>query len=128
MSLRNLASFAKQTRCVLNNGTIYRTTFGNVSKRFYGAESSAAAGSFLNRDEVTQRVLNVVKKHEKVDAAKVTPDSHFSNDLGLDSLDAAEVVMEVENEFSVEIPDEEAFKLVAIPDIITYISQNPLAK
>jgi NADH dehydrogenase (ubiquinone) 1 alpha/beta subcomplex 1 len=71
----------------------------------------------------------------------VGANAHFTNDLGLDSLDSAEVVMEVENEFAVEIPgnishnkilkvilDEEAFKLQTVNDCIQYISQNPLAK
>jgi acyl carrier protein len=45
----------------------------------------------LDRKEVTDRVISVLKKFEKVDAAKVTPAAHFYNDLGLDSLDAVEV-------------------------------------
>lgn len=50
-----------------------------------------AAQSFLDRKEVTERVINVVKAFEKVEAAKVTAASHFNKDLGLDSLDAVEV-------------------------------------
>lgn len=74
-----------------------------ICHRFYASES-AASGSFLNKEEVTQRVIDIVKKHEKVDPNKVSPTAHFTNDLGLDSLDSAEVVMEIENEFAVEIP------------------------
>ncbi|KAG2391859.1 hypothetical protein C9374_013344 [Naegleria lovaniensis] len=90
--------------------------------------SVAAQGSFLSRDEVTERIVNVLKKHEKVDPTKVSATSHFVNDLGLDSLDSTEVVMEVENEFGIEIPDEEAFKLQSVEDCIKYISSNPMAK
>ena len=58
----------------------------------------AAAGA-LTRDAVAARVVDVLKQFEKVDAAKVSPDAHFTNDLGLDSLDAVEVVMALEDEF-----------------------------
>ncbi len=51
----------------------------------------ALAQSFLDKKEVTERVIQVLKNFEKVDPAKVTPTAHFVNDLGLDSLDAVEV-------------------------------------
>lgn len=54
-----------------------------------------AAQTFLDRKEVTERVLSVLKNFEKVDPAKVTPSAHFANDLGLDSLDAVEVRLAV---------------------------------
>ncbi|KAL9654801.1 hypothetical protein ABK040_008595 [Willaertia magna] len=113
------------------------TTFKSAASLFqrpfylnkvYYSTNAAAQGSFLSREDVTERILTVLKKHEKVDPEKVTPNSHFVNDLGLDSLDATEVVMEVENEFGIEIPDEEAFKLQSVDDCIKYISANPMAK
>merc|ERR1712157_151061 len=68
--------------------------------RMFGSEGS----SYLDREEVTARVLDVVKKFDKVDGSKVTPTSNFKTDLGLDSLDETEVVMAFEEEFSVDIP------------------------
>ena len=52
----------------------------------------------------------------------------FKEDLDLDSLDAVEVVMAIEEEFSIEIPDSEADKILSIPDAIAYIVNHPMAK
>jgi len=82
----------------------------------------------LNKDDVLTRVLEIVKNFEKVDASKVTPESHFINDLGLDSLDVVEVVMALEQEFVVDIPDHDAEKIQSIQDAVEFISQNPMAK
>ncbi len=77
---------------------------------------------------VAERIMTVVKNFEKVDQSKVTPEARFSEDLGLDSLDAVEVVMAIEDEFAVEIPDAEADKISSIDDAIKYISSHPMAK
>merc|ERR1719345_343802 len=61
-------------------------------------------GSFLDKSDVTDRVLGCLKNFQKVDPTKVTETSHFLNDLGLDSLDTVEVVMAFEDEFVIEIP------------------------
>mmetsp|Transcript_27653 Transcript_27653/g.36284 ORF Transcript_27653/g.36284 Transcript_27653/m.36284 type:complete len:139 (+) Transcript_27653:56-472(+) len=87
-----------------------------------------AADAFLDKGEVTERILAVVKNFEKVEPGKVTPTSHFKEDLGLDSLDAVEVVMAVEEEFAIEIPDAEADKILSVEDAINFIASHPMAK
>jgi NADH dehydrogenase (ubiquinone) 1 alpha/beta subcomplex 1 len=82
----------------------------------------------LEASEVTERILSVVKNFDQVDPAKVTPETKFSADLGLDSLDVVEVVMAIEDEFAIEIPDQEADKIASISDAIEYISSHPMAK
>jgi acyl carrier protein len=82
----------------------------------------------LDKVDVLTRVTEVVKNFEKVDASKVTPESHFINDLGLDSLDVVEVVMALEQEFVLDIPDHEAEKIQSIPDAVEYLCSNPMAK
>jgi NADH dehydrogenase (ubiquinone) 1 alpha/beta subcomplex 1 len=82
----------------------------------------------LDKHDVLQRVLEVVKNFEKVDASKVSAESHFINDLGLDSLDVVEVVMALEQEFVLDIPDHDAEKIQSIPEAVEYIAQHPQAK
>ncbi|KAI0375388.1 acyl carrier protein [Pilatotrama ljubarskyi] len=89
------------------------------------AAFSAAAG--LSKEEITTRVLDVLKGFEKVDPSKLTPTASFSEDLGLDSLDAVEVVMAVEEEFAIEIPDAEADEIKTVQQAIDYIAKTPEA-
>jgi len=77
---------------------------------------------------VTDRIMTVVKNFEKVQAAKVTATARFKEDLDLDSLDAVEVVMAVEEEFGIEIPDSEADKILSIADAVKYVQGHPMAK
>ncbi|KAJ8084121.1 mitochondrial acyl carrier protein [Marasmius tenuissimus] len=86
---------------------------------------AAAAG--LSKQDIEARVLDVLKGFEKVDASKLAPTSHFSKDLGLDSLDAVEVVMAVEEEFAIEIPDAEADEIQTVQQAIEYIAKTPEA-
>lgn len=81
----------------------------------------------LTKSEVTERVLSVVKSFPKVDPSTVTPDVHFQKDLGLDSLDNVEIVMALEEEFKLEIPDKEADKIDSTNLAIEYIYNHPMA-
>ena len=64
----------------------------------------------------------------QVDGSKLSPEARFNEDLGLDSLDAVEVVMAIEEEFCIEIPDSEADKILSVADAVAYISGHPMAK
>ena len=68
-----------------------------------------------------EKVKNLVVTQLGVDADKVTKDSSFVDDLGADSLDTVELVMAFEEEFDMEIPDEDAQKMRAISDVIDYL-------
>ncbi|KAK9911189.1 hypothetical protein M0R45_035110 [Rubus argutus] len=81
----------------------------------------------LSKNEVTERVLSVVKSFPKVDPSTVTPEVHFQKDLGLDSLDNVEIVMALEEEFKLEIPDKEADKIDSTNLAIEYIYNHPMA-
>eukprot|EP00526_Cylindrotheca_closterium_P021767 CAMPEP_0113601174 /NCGR_PEP_ID=MMETSP0017_2-20120614/90_1 /TAXON_ID=2856 /ORGANISM="Cylindrotheca closterium" /LENGTH=104 /DNA_ID=CAMNT_0000509453 /DNA_START=117 /DNA_END=431 /DNA_ORIENTATION=- /assembly_acc=CAM_ASM_000147 len=87
-----------------------------------------AAQTFLDAGDVTSRILEVVKNFDQVDGNKVTEKVKFTDDLGLDSLDVVEVVMAIEDEFAIEIPDAEADKIVSIEDAVDYITSHPMAK
>merc|ERR1712141_527473 len=80
--------------------------------------------SGLTKDVVESRVLTVCKAFDKITADKVSLESHFINDLGLDSLDHVEVIMAVEDEFGFEIPDEHAEKLLTPGKIAQYVCES----
>ncbi|XP_068659428.1 acyl carrier protein 1, mitochondrial-like [Aristolochia californica] len=88
---------------------------------------SSHGDDHLDKEEVKERVLSVVKSFPKLDPSKVTPDVHFQKDLGLDSLDNVEIVMALEEEFKLEIPDKEADKIDSCSLAIEYISNHPMA-
>jgi len=78
----------------------------------------------ISLEFIRDRVLLVLKLYDKVDPNKLTVDSHFMNDLGLDSLDHVEVIMAIEDEFGFEIPDADAEKLLKPADIVQYIADK----
>lgn len=100
----------------------------DLSRLAPGAMAARSFATFLDRADVTDRVMGVVKSFEKVDPAKVTASSHFVSDLGLDSLDTVEVVMAFEDEFTLEIEDKEAEKIQTCEDAINFICSHPHAK
>lgn len=73
---------------------------------------------------IQERVTLVLNLYDKVDPAKLTVNSHFYKDLGLDSLDHVEVIMAMEDEFGFEIPDMDADKLMTPQAIIRYIADK----
>ncbi len=74
---------------------------------------------------VAERVKKIVIDHLKIeDEAKVTENASFIDDLGADSLDTVELIMEFEQEFGCEIPDEDAEKIATVKDAIAYIEAN----
>jgi acyl carrier protein len=74
--------------------------------------------------DTADRVKKIVVEHLGVDAAKVTEDASFIDDLGADSLDIVELVMAFEEEFGVEIPDDAAEKISTVADAINYINEH----
>ncbi|MDD3181474.1 MAG: acyl carrier protein [Alphaproteobacteria bacterium] len=77
--------------------------------------------------DIAERVKKIVIEHLGVDAAKVTDNASFIDDLGADSLDTVELVMAFEEEFSVEIPDDAAEKIVTVKDAVDFINSKQQA-
>ncbi|KAF2819775.1 acyl carrier protein [Ophiobolus disseminans] len=93
---------------------------------YFQAVRCYAASAGLSKDEVTGRIMDLLKNFDKVtDTSKLNAESHFHNDLGLDSLDTVEVVMAIEEEFSIEIPDKEADVIYSVKQAVDYILAQP---
>ena len=75
-------------------------------------------------DDIQQKVTDLIVDQLGVDADSVSPDAHFIDDLGADSLDTVELVMAFEEEFDIEIPDEDAEKLESVSDAIEYLNKR----
>jgi len=73
---------------------------------------------------VAERVIEIVADQLGVDKEKVTPETHFVNDLGADSLDTVELVMELEEEFDINIPDDAAEKIETVGQAIQFIEET----
>ena len=73
---------------------------------------------------VADKVTNIIAEQLGVDTEEVTPESSFTDDLGADSLDIVELVMAFEEEFGLEIPDEEAEKISTVRHAVEYIDQS----
>ena len=74
--------------------------------------------------EVFDRVKSIIVDRLSVDEAKVTMEATFKDDLGADSLDVVELIMELEDEFDLEISDEDAEKINTVGNVVTYISEH----
>ena len=74
--------------------------------------------------DINSRVKAIIVDKLGVDENEVTPTASFTNDLGADSLDTVELIMEFEKEFGITIPDEAAEKISTVGDAIAYIEQN----
>lgn len=72
----------------------------------------------------TEKVREIVAEQLGVDIEEVTPEASFVDDLGADSLDTVELVMALEEEFGLEIPDEDAEKISTVQDAIKYIEEH----
>ncbi|HET9795787.1 MAG TPA: acyl carrier protein [Thermoanaerobaculia bacterium] len=75
-------------------------------------------------DSIQERVKNKIVEQLGVDAAQVTPEASFVDDLGADSLDTVELVMAFEEEFNIQIPDEDAEKIQKVKDAYDYIEKH----
>ncbi len=72
-------------------------------------------------EEIAKKVIAIVVDKLGVEENQVKPEANFTNDLGADSLDTVELIMELEKEFNISIPDDQAEKIATVGDAITYI-------
>ena len=74
--------------------------------------------------DIEGKVKSIIAQHFQEDVSKITREMKFIEDLGADSLDTVELVMAFEEEFGIEVPDEEAEKLLTVADVIRYIEDR----
>jgi acyl carrier protein len=74
--------------------------------------------------EIVERVTKIIVDRLGVDESKVTLEASFKDDLGADSLDVVELVMELEDEFDMEISDDDAEKIATVSDVVDYIQKQ----
>ena len=74
--------------------------------------------------EIASKVKSIIVDKLGVEESEVTPEASFTNDLGADSLDTVELIMEFEKEFNISIPDEQAENITTVGQAISYIEQN----
>lgn len=74
--------------------------------------------------EIAEKVKNIIVDKLSVEESEVTNEASFTNDLGADSLDTVELIMEFEKEFGIQIPDDQAEKITTVGDAIVYIEAN----
>ncbi len=74
--------------------------------------------------EIESKVVSIIVEKLGVDDSEVTPNASFTNDLGADSLDTVELIMEFEKEFNISIPDDKAETITTVGDAVKYIEDN----
>lgn len=79
---------------------------------------------FRTMSDISTRVNAIIVDKLGVDESEVTPEASFTNDLGADSLDTVELIMEFEKEFNIAIPDDQAEKIGTVGEAISYIENN----
>jgi len=81
----------------------------------------------MSQEDIFEKVKKIVAEQLSVEVDKITPDSNFANDLGADSLDTVELVMALEEEFDIEIPDEAAEGIATVQAAVDYIKDKAAA-
>lgn len=74
--------------------------------------------------DIQDKVVKIIVDKLGVEEAEVTPEANYANDLGADSLDTVELIMEFEKEFDISIPDEDAEQIATVGDTIDYIKSK----
>ena len=77
----------------------------------------------MDKGEILEKVKKITSEQLGVEESQITPEAKFIDDLGADSLDTVELVMALEEEFDLEISDEEAEKLITVQKVVGYLSE-----
>jgi len=78
----------------------------------------------MSEQEIFDQISRLIQDHFQISADKITPDLNFKTDLDADSIDIVEFVLELEDTFGAEIPDEDAEKIITVQDAVNYIHDH----
>ncbi len=78
----------------------------------------------MSSEEIFEKIKNIIVEQLGVAESNISLDSSFIDDLGADSLDTVELIMAIEEEFDIEIPDEDAEKVVTVQDVVDYVKDH----
>lgn len=78
----------------------------------------------MSSEEIFEKIKNIIVEQLQVSDTAISEESSFIDDLGADSLDLVELIMALEEEFGIEIPDADAEKVVTVGDVVNYIKEN----
>jgi len=107
----------------LKNSFFYSSLITHHSSLFL-YQSQRSKSVMPDNQEIETKVKQIIVDELGVDENEVTPNARFIDDLGADSLDTVELVMRFEEEFGIEIPDEDAEKIQSVRDAYNYIEQH----
>lgn len=78
----------------------------------------------MTEAEIFDKIATLIADNFQLDKDKITMDTNFTKDLDADSIDLVEFIMQLEDEFGAEIPDEDAVKIITVADAVAYIKSN----
>lgn len=89
-----------------------------------GSSAIDKFASSSKRSEITSKVKEIIASEIGLDVHEISNNSHFRNDLGMDSLDAVSCVMQVEKEFGIDIPDDVAENINTVTELVNYVERD----
>jgi acyl carrier protein len=121
---RRLYHYPKLIDILFNSFTCDAVPGLSGSCRTYPCATNTNRTNFMAEKSIEEKVKDIIVEQLGVNPEQVTPQASFIEDLGADSLDIVELVMAFEEEFGVEVPDEDAEKLQTVGDVIKYIEEK----
>lgn len=123
------AALSQSSKVALRSGLIYNNNqlfqHNNVYINNNQVRSYSGAPE-LTKEIISERIIELLESYSKTaEGVSITSDTSFSKDLGFDSFDTVEVIMEIEYEFSIQIPDKEADEIKTVGQAIDFISKQP---
>jgi acyl carrier protein len=117
-------SFLKMIDNLFNSFTCHAVPGLSGGGRTFPRATNTNRTNFMAEKSIEEKVKDIIVEQLGVNPEQVTPQASFIEDLGADSLDIVELVMAFEEEFGVEVPDEDAEKLQTVGDVIKYIEEK----